>query len=39
MTQTFGQVIRTTRASMGYSQRELAALVYVDFTYLSRAGK
>ena len=36
MTQTFGQVIRTARTSMGYSQRELAALVEVDFTYLSK---
>lgn len=36
MTSTFGQVIRTARTSIGYSQRELAALVEVDFTYLSK---
>ena len=36
MTLTFGQAIRTARISIGYSQRELAALVYVDFTYLSK---
>ncbi|PSB25570.1 helix-turn-helix domain-containing protein [Chlorogloea sp. CCALA 695] len=33
---TFGQVIRTARISIGYSQRELAALVEIDFTYLSK---
>jgi len=36
MTQTFGQAIRTARTSMGYSQRKLAALVEIDFTYLSK---
>ena len=36
MTPTFGQIIRTARVSIGYSQRELAALVEVDFTYLSK---
>ena len=36
MTLTFGQAIRTARISIGYSQRELAALVEVDFTYLSK---
>ena len=36
MTLTFGQVIRTARVSIGYSQRELAALVEIDFTYLSK---
>lgn len=36
MTQTFGQVIRTARVSIGYSQRELAKLVEIDFTYLSK---
>ena len=36
MTVTFGQVIRTTRVSMGYSQRELALLIEIDFTYLSK---
>lgn len=36
MTPTFGQSIRTARVSIGYSQRELAALVEIDFTYLSK---
>ena len=36
MTPTFGQVIRTARTSIGYSQRELAKLVEIDFTYLSK---
>ena len=36
MTPTFGQVIHTARVSIGYSQRELAKLVEVDFTYLSK---
>ena len=36
MTLTFGQAIRTARASIGYSQRELARLVEIDFTYLSK---
>ncbi len=36
MTPTFGQVIRTARNSIGYSQREIAALVEIDFTYLSK---
>ena len=36
MTLTFGQAIRTARISIGYSQRELAALVELDFTYLSK---
>ena len=36
MTPTLGQVIRTARTSIGYSQRELARLVEVDFTYLSK---
>jgi HTH-type transcriptional regulator, competence development regulator len=36
MNPTFGQVIRTARVSIGYSQRELATLVEVDFTYLSK---
>lgn len=35
-TPTFGQVIRTARVSIGYSQRELASLVEIDFTYLSK---
>ncbi len=36
MIPTFGQVIRTARTSIGYSQRELASLVEADFTYLSK---
>ena len=36
MSETFGQVIRTARASIGYSQRELAKLVEIDFIYLSK---
>ena len=36
MPPTFGQVIRTARVSIRYSQRELARLVEVDFTYLSK---
>ena len=36
MTPTFGQVIRTARTSIGYTQRELARLVEIDFTYLSK---
>ena len=36
MTLTFGQAIRTARTSIGYSQRKLAALVEIDFTYLSK---
>lgn len=34
--QTFGQTIRTARESLGYSQRELAKLVEINFTYLSK---
>lgn len=36
MTPTFGQVIRTARVNIGYTQRELALLVEIDFTYLSK---
>lgn len=36
MLPTFGQAIRTARVSIGYTQRELAALVEIDFTYLSK---
>ena len=36
MTPTFGQVIRTARINIDYTQRELAALVEMDFTYLSK---
>jgi HTH-type transcriptional regulator, competence development regulator len=34
--QTFGKRIRIARRDKGYSQRELAALVEVDYTYLSK---
>ncbi len=33
---TFGHVIRQARMNIGYSQRKLATLVEVDFTYLSK---
>lgn len=36
MTQTFGKRIREARQNKGYSQRDLAALVKVDYTYLSK---
>lgn len=36
ITPTFGQVLRKARVSIGYSQRELAKLVEIDFTYLSK---
>ncbi len=36
MTTTFGQIIRTARTRIGYSQRELAAMAEIDFTYLSK---
>ncbi len=36
MTTAFGQVIRTARTSIGYTQRELAAMAEIDFTYLSK---
>lgn len=36
MHQTFGQIIRAARTDKGYSQRELAKLVEIDFTYLSK---
>jgi HTH-type transcriptional regulator, competence development regulator len=32
----FGQLIREARKDKGYSQRELAKLVDLDFTYLSK---
>lgn len=35
-TQTFGKLIRQARKEQGYSQRQLAALLEVDFTYLSK---
>lgn len=34
--QTFGKRIREARRGKGYSQRELAGLVKVDYTYLSK---
>jgi HTH-type transcriptional regulator, competence development regulator len=34
--QNFGQLIREARKDKGYSQRELAKLVDLDFTYLSK---
>lgn len=33
---TFGKVIRQARQDKGYSQRQLAKLLKVDFTYLSK---
>ncbi|MCG5058704.1 MAG: helix-turn-helix transcriptional regulator [Limnoraphis sp. WC205] len=36
MEQTFGKLIRQARKDKGYSQRQLAALLKVDFTYLSK---
>ncbi len=36
MEKTFGEVIRTARKNKEYSQRELAQLIGVDFTYLSK---
>ncbi len=36
MLTTFGQIIRHSRTVKGYSQRKLARLVEVDFTYLSK---
>lgn len=33
---TFGTVIRQARKDKGYSQRQLAKLLKVDFTYLSK---
>lgn len=36
MTQTFGILIRQARKDKGYSQRELAGYLGVDFTYLSK---
>ncbi|MGB0562966.1 MAG: helix-turn-helix domain-containing protein [Spirulinaceae cyanobacterium] len=32
----FGQLIRQARKDKGYSQRDLAALLKLDFTYLSK---
>lgn len=36
MSQTFGKVIRKARKDKEYSQRELAKLIGVDYTYLSK---
>lgn len=36
MNEQFGQLIRQVRKSKGYSQRELAKLLELDFTYLSK---
>ena len=36
MEQTFGEVIRAARKEKGYSQRELAKQIGLDFTYLSK---
>jgi transcriptional regulator with XRE-family HTH domain len=36
LNQEFGQLIRRARKEKGYSQRELATLVKLDFTYLSK---
>lgn len=36
MDQTFGNRIRAARRSKGFSQRDLAGLVDVDYTYLSK---
>lgn len=36
MGETFGQVIRQARREQEYSQRELAKLIGVDYTYLSK---
>ncbi len=36
MEHSFGQLIRQARKDKGYSQRELAKLIGLDFTYLSK---
>lgn len=36
MEHSFGNLIRQARKNKGYSQRELAGLLKVDFTYLSK---
>ncbi|MDJ0724726.1 MAG: helix-turn-helix domain-containing protein [Prochloraceae cyanobacterium] len=36
MNQNFGQVIRQARKEKGFSQRELAKRIGLDFTYLSK---
>lgn len=36
MNQSFGKLLRQARKDGGYSQRELAQMVGLDFTYLSK---
>lgn len=36
MTQTFGQSIRQARKEKGYTQRQVAKMLNIDFTYLSK---
>ncbi|MEA5420318.1 helix-turn-helix transcriptional regulator [Spirulina sp. CCNP1310] len=36
MNNAFGKLIRDRRKDKGYSQRKLAALIKIDFTYLSK---
>lgn len=36
MIETFGKIIRQARRGKGYSQRDLAKLIGVDYTYLSK---
>lgn len=36
MKQTFGQVIRQARKEKGYTQRQVAKMLRIDFTYLSK---
>ena len=36
MTENFGQLIRQARKEKGYSQREVAEIIGLDFTYLSK---
>lgn len=36
MKQTFDQVIRQARKNKGYTQRQVAKILRVDFTYLSK---
>lgn len=36
MKQTFGQVIRQARKDKGYTQRQVAKMLKIDFTYLSK---
>ncbi|MBD2043773.1 helix-turn-helix domain-containing protein [Microcoleus sp. FACHB-672] len=36
MNKTFGQLILNARKAKGYSQRQLAKLLSLDFTYLSK---